>query len=265
MSIADRRPSRPIGLDPLPLDLPLGVPLDDYIGGVGLTRRVMDVVVASLMLLLVCPVLLVVALLLVLDDGRPVLYRQVRLGQNGVPFRLVKLRSMRTAVPGADAGAAVTTEGDPRITRVGRFLRRTALDELPQLWHVLRGQMTLVGPRPESLALAERYPESCRAILTARPGLTGPAQLRYWERSAVPPAGWTDVEKWYLTVMVPLRVRADLEYLLRPSLRATVHYLVVTALFTVGLLDVQEEAPAFRSPAGPVGGGIPAQRAPEEA
>lgn len=226
---------------------------------VSAARRILDVVVASALLVVSAPVLLVAALLLVLDDGRPVLFHQVRLGEGGRPFRLLKLRSMRSAPVGADAGAEVTAEGDPRITRLGRFLRRSSLDELPQLWHVLRGQMTLVGPRPESVPLAQRYPVSCRPILAARPGLTGPAQLRYRERSAVPPEGWGDVERWYLTVLVPHRVRADLEYLQHPTLRATLGCLVVTALFVVGLADRQ--APALHGPG--TGGQVPAQPTPE--
>jgi lipopolysaccharide/colanic/teichoic acid biosynthesis glycosyltransferase len=201
-------------------------------------RRLLDVVVSALLLLLVAPMLLMAALALVLDDGRPVFYRQVRIGEGGRPFRLLKLRSMRTG----RAGAEVTAAGDPRITRLGRVLRRTSLDEVPQLWHVLRGEMTLVGPRPESAALAGRYPEDCRPVLLARPGLTGPAQLRYRERSAVPPDGWDDVERWYLDVLVPLRVQADLEFLRRPTLWATLRSMCVTAMFVVGLVDVQAGA-----------------------
>ena len=244
---------------------------------VGTTRRLLDVVVSALLLVLASPVLLVVAVLIAVDDGLPVLYRQVRVGERGDTFRLLKLRSMRTE----QEGAAVTAEGDPRITRVGKVLRRTALDELPQLWHVLCGQMTLVGPRPESLALAQRYAPAHRRVLAARPGLTGPAQLRFRERSAVPPSGAdaVGVEEWYLRVLVPQRVRADLEYLEHPTLRATLRWLAVTGLFVVGLVDVQEPptpaGAAGPSAAGPSAGGpsaggrgtvrgaVPAQRTPE--
>ena len=190
--------------------------------------------------MLTAPLVLVAAVLILLTDGRPVLFRQERIGEDGVPFRLTKLRTMRAAPAGG--AAEVTATGDPRITRVGAALRRTSVDELPQLWHVLTGRMTLVGPRPESVGLAARYPESCRPVLLARPGLTGPAQLRYREASAVPPAGWTDVEGWYLDVVVPLRVAADLEYLRRPTVGATLRLLLVTALFVVGLADVQATA-----------------------
>lgn len=202
---------------------------------VGAARRALDVAVASTLLVLTGPVLLVAMLLVLVTDGRPVLFHQQRLGEGRVPFRLTKLRTMR-CVPG---GAEVTATGDPRITRVGRLLRRTSIDELPQLWQILTGRMTLVGPRPESIPLAVRYPAACSDVLRARPGLTGPAQLRYRERSAVPPAGWPDVEGWYLDVVVPQRVRADLEYLERPTILTTLRWLVVTALFVVGLTDVQ--------------------------
>ncbi len=197
-------------------------------------RRLLDVVVVSVALVLLTPVLAVVALLVLVVSGRPVLYRQLRVGEAGVPFELVKFRSMTASTN----GPTVTAADDVRITRLGHFLRRTSLDELPQLLHVLSGKMTLVGPRPESAELAARYPPSCRIFLLARPGLTGPAQLAYRERSAVPPAG-RDVEDWYLDVLVPLRCDADLEYLTRPTLWRTLGFLWATALFVLGMQDRQ--------------------------
>jgi lipopolysaccharide/colanic/teichoic acid biosynthesis glycosyltransferase len=202
----------------------LGVPL-----GVSPWRRSLDVVVAGALLLVVLPLLAVAAGLLLATSGRPVLFHQLRVGEAGRPFRLTKLRTMR---PGA--GSAVTTRDDVRITRLGRVLRRTSVDELPQLWAVLRGRMTLVGPRPESVELAARYPASARPVLLARPGLTGPAQLAYRERAATPPPG-QDPEAWYLETVVPLRAEADLAYLRRPTPTATLAWLVRTALFVVGL------------------------------
>jgi lipopolysaccharide/colanic/teichoic acid biosynthesis glycosyltransferase len=207
---------------------------------VGPVRRALDVLVSAVLLVPALVVLGVASALILLTDGRPVLFTQSRIGQGGRPFRIYKLRTMR-----AGAGPEVTATCDGRITAVGRLLRRTSVDELPQLWHVLRGQMTLVGPRPESRELAARYPASCRAVLLARPGLTGPAQLRYRERSAVPPAGWGEVEAWYLTVLVPLRTDADLEFLLRPTLRTTLAYLALTARFVVGLADPQAPVTAI--------------------
>jgi lipopolysaccharide/colanic/teichoic acid biosynthesis glycosyltransferase len=203
---------------------------------VGPGRRLLDVLIGGLLLVLAAPLLAVVAVLVLVTSGRPVLFRQTRVGQNGRPFTLYKFRTMRTVA----SGPQVTAAADARITRLGGFLRRTAIDELPQLWHVVRGQMTLVGPRPESAILAARYPDACRPVLQARPGLTGPAQLRYRERSAVPPDAWTDVERWYLDVLVPLRVAADREYLDRPTIRRTLYYVLVTGLFVVGLADLQQ-------------------------
>jgi lipopolysaccharide/colanic/teichoic acid biosynthesis glycosyltransferase len=203
---------------------------------VGAIRRLLDLVVSGIVLLLVTPLFLVIALLVLVTDGRPVLFKQRRVGEAGKVFMLYKFRSMRTV---AD-GPAVTAGADARITRLGAFLRRTSLDELPQFWHVLRGQMTLVGPRPESEELAAGYPESCRIVLRARPGLTGAAQMRYREESAMPPPGWTDVELWYLTVLVPLRCAADFKYLQNPSLLQTLRYLGITALVVVGLIDVRQ-------------------------
>lgn len=202
---------------------------------VGRARRILDVVVASTLLVLCLPLLAAAALAVRLTDGGPALFRQDRVGENGRTFSLVKLRSMRVGDPRVES-PAVTATGDDRITPVGRLLRRTSIDEIPQLWHVLTGDMTLVGPRPEATSLARSYPRSCRFILAARPGLTGPAQLRFRESSARPPAGW-DVEAWYLTHVVPLRVDADLGYLVEPSVACTVGYLWRTALFVLGVRD----------------------------
>jgi lipopolysaccharide/colanic/teichoic acid biosynthesis glycosyltransferase len=203
---------------------------------VGPGRRLLDMLIGGLLLVVASPLLLIVAVLVLATSSRPVLFRQARVGENGRSFTLYKFRTMRTVA----SGPQVTAAKDARITPFGAFLRRTAIDELPQLWHVVRGQMTLVGPRPESATLAARYPDACRPVLQARPGLTGPAQLRYRERSAVPLEGWTDVERWYLDVLVPLRVAADLEYLDRPTIRRTLYYVLITGLFVAGLADLQQ-------------------------
>ncbi len=194
-------------------------------------RRALDIVASAIGLVLAAPLIAAAALLILLADGRPVFFTQARVGQGGRPFAMYKLRSMRAST----TGSGVTTSTDPRITGVGKALRALSVDELPQLWHVLRGQMTLVGPRPESVALARRYPVSCRFVLQARPGLTGPAQLMFREASATPPVGWPDPETWYLTVLVPLRTQTDLGYLRRPNLRQTVRWLLATVLLVVGL------------------------------
>lgn len=138
-------------------------------------KRAADVVLAALALLLLAPVMAVVALAVALDSGGPVLFRQQRVGLHGRPFQMLKFRSMvRDA---AARGPYHTAAGDSRITRVGRFLRRTSLDELPQLVNVLRGDMSLVGPRPDVPAQEALYtPAEWRERCSVRPGITGLAQ-----------------------------------------------------------------------------------------
>ena len=128
------------------------------------------------MLLVTSPVLGLAALAVKLEDGGPVFYRQVRVGKDGRDFELLKLRTMVVGAETQGAGYAVA-QGDARITRAGRFLRRLSIDELPQLWNVLRGEMSLVGPRPTLRYQVERYDERQRHRLDVKPGLTGWAQV----------------------------------------------------------------------------------------
>jgi lipopolysaccharide/colanic/teichoic acid biosynthesis glycosyltransferase len=212
-----------------------------------LARRALDIVVATILLLLLAPLLLCLALAVKLSGPGSVLYRQVRVGQGGRPFRLIKFRSMRLG-----DGPEVTASGDPRITRVGALLRRTSLDELPQFWHVLLGRMTLVGPRPDTVELASRYPKDCQWVLQHRPGITGPTQLYLRDAMAIP-AGVTDVEEYYLTHMVSRRVALDATFLARPTVRATVRFCLLTAADMLGLrsgrrlaaVDVDVEAVGY--------------------
>jgi lipopolysaccharide/colanic/teichoic acid biosynthesis glycosyltransferase len=138
-------------------------------------KRVMDIVLAGLALLLLSPVLLATAAAIVVDSGRPVFFRQARIGRGGHAFEMFKFRSM--AVNAAALGPYYTTRDDPRVTRVGRFIRRTSLDELPQLLNVLRGDMSLVGPRPDVPAQRSLYRDDEWALrCSIRPGITGLAQ-----------------------------------------------------------------------------------------
>jgi exopolysaccharide biosynthesis polyprenyl glycosylphosphotransferase len=153
-------------------------------------KRAVDLLGAAALLLLLAPVMVAVALLVLAADGRPVLYVQERTGQGGQPYRLRKFRTMRRDAE--QRGAAWATDGDPRVLPVGRFLRRARLDELPQLWNVLRGDMSLVGPRPEREVfvreLVSRYP-LFRLRELAKPGLSGWAQLKYGYGSTVEEQG----------------------------------------------------------------------------
>ena len=147
-----------------------------------------------------------------LEDGGPVLFRQTRVGKDGKDFELLKLRSMVVDAERTGAGHAVD-RGDRRITRVGRLLRRTSIDELPQLWNIVRGDMSVIGPRPTLRYQVERYSERQRRRLDVRPGLTGWAQIH--GRATLPWAERIELDVWYVEHRSP---RVDLHILLRTPL-----------------------------------------------
>jgi lipopolysaccharide/colanic/teichoic acid biosynthesis glycosyltransferase len=195
-------------------------------------RRCLDVVVAALLLGLSLPLLLIISVAASLSTGGSPIFRQLRVGQGGIPFTLYKFRTMRLGVSGPE----VTAPDDPRVTRLGALLRRTSIDELPQMVNVLLGHMTLVGPRPESVALAARYPGDCQFIFRYRPGVTGPSQVLVRDEKVLGNVGDVgDVEAYFLSELVPHRVATDLSYLSRPTLALTVRWLVGTALYLAGL------------------------------
>jgi lipopolysaccharide/colanic/teichoic acid biosynthesis glycosyltransferase len=158
-------------------------------------NRALDVVGAGLGLAVASPLLGVAALAMKLEDGGPVLYRQRRVGYRGDEFDLLKLRTMVVGAERLGAGWAVN-EGDPRITRVGRLLRRLSLDELPQLWNVVRGDMSLIGPRPTLAYQVEQYTPRQRRRLEVKPGLTGWAQIH--GRARLPWDERIELDIWYV-------------------------------------------------------------------
>lgn len=178
-------------------------------------RRTLDILLSGAGLLLAMPALLILAAVIRWDSPGSPLFRQVRIGQGGEPFRLLKLRTMR---PVGGSGLTQGT-GDPRITRVGRWLRRTKLDELPQLWNVLVGDMSLVGPRPEVPQFVAHYTEAQREVLRARPGLTDPASLRGFDEGAVL-SQVEDPDRYYVEVLMPEKVAAQIQYLHARTLRS---------------------------------------------
>jgi lipopolysaccharide/colanic/teichoic acid biosynthesis glycosyltransferase len=175
-------------------------------------NRGLDVAGASIALALASPALAVAALAVKLEDGGPVLYRQRRVGLRGEEFELVKLRTMVVGAERRGAGWAVN-EGDPRITRVGRLLRRLSLDELPQLWNVVRGEMSLIGPRPTLSYQVERYTPRQRRRLDVKPGITGWAQIH--GRARLPWDERIELDLWYVDHRSPA---LDLKILLRTPL-----------------------------------------------
>jgi lipopolysaccharide/colanic/teichoic acid biosynthesis glycosyltransferase len=188
-------------------------------------RRALDIAVAVTILALVWPLFLLLAMATRQSTGGTAIYRQRRVGQGGIPFTLYKFRTMRPTMGGPE----VTVPGDDRVTRLGAIMRKTSIDELPQMVNVLLGHMTLVGPRPESVALAARYPEQLRFIFRYRPGVTGPCQVLVRDEMVL---GWAvDVEKFYVTKLLPHRVEVDLDFLKDPTLARTVRWLVITFLY----------------------------------
>jgi lipopolysaccharide/colanic/teichoic acid biosynthesis glycosyltransferase len=175
-------------------------------------NRALDVLVAGAGLVLASPLLAAAAIATKLESGGPVLYRQTRVGKDGVDFELLKLRTMVVGAEKLGAGFAVD-RGDPRITRVGRILRRTSVDELPQLWNILRGDMSVIGPRPTLRYQVEQYDEHQRRRLDVRPGLTGWAQVQ--GRASLPWADRIELDVWYVENRSP---KVDLEILLRTPL-----------------------------------------------
>ena len=192
-------------------------------------RRAVDILVSAVLLLLAGPVILAAALAVRLSSRGPALYRQVRVGRDGQPFTILKLRSM---ISDAErSGPQVTYQGDPRVTKVGGVLRALKVDELPQLVNVLRGDMTLIGPRPEVPRFLPWYREDERELFTVRPGLTGPAQILYTDPAA--PAGEaSDPESFYVQVELHPKLALDLDYLRRRTVRLD----VTTVLRTFALV-----------------------------
>ncbi|HXF98870.1 MAG TPA: sugar transferase [Gaiellaceae bacterium] len=175
-------------------------------------NRALDVLLAGTGLVLTSPLLAAAALAIKLEDGGPVLYRQTRVGKDGVDFELLKLRTMVVGAERMGEGYAVN-RGDPRITRVGRVLRRASIDELPQLWNVLRGDMSVIGPRPTLRYQVEQYDERQRRRLAVKPGLTGWAQVH--GRAALSWAERIELDLWYVEHRSPW---LDLRILLRTPL-----------------------------------------------
>jgi lipopolysaccharide/colanic/teichoic acid biosynthesis glycosyltransferase len=198
-------------------------------------RRLIDVTVALVVLGLMWPLFLVLAVAARRSTGGSAIYRQLRVGAGGVPFTLFKFRSMRVGATGPE----VTAPGDGRVTRLGAVLRKTSIDELPQLVNVLLGHMTLVGPRPETIALATRYPAELSFVFRYRPGLTGPSQVLARDERVLGQV--EDLENFYLTELVPHRVALDLSYLRNPTITRTVRWLADTFLY---LLRVTRPAPS---------------------
>lgn len=187
-------------------------------------KRTFDILASAVGLALLWPVIAVTWYMAGRDTGASGFFCQQRVGRDGKLFKVVKLRTMRPV-----EGTTVTQAGDPRITRLGEKLRRYKLDELPQLWNVLIGNMSFVGPRPDVPGFMDQLTGSDRKILMLRPGITGPATLKYRNEEKLL-AGVDDPERFNAEVIWPDKVRINLEYLNHWSFRKDIGYIVKTVL-----------------------------------
>ena len=192
-------------------------------------KRAVDLAIAVPGLIMVSPLLVVAAVAIQLDSPGPALYRGVRVGRNGREFRIVKLRSMVSG--GEGAGSAVTSANDPRVTRVGHFLRRTKFDEVPQLWNVVRGDMSLVGPRPEHPDYVRLYTPEQRRVLTVRPGITSKTSLEFHDEERI--LAEHGGASAYADKLLPRKLSLDLEYVQRHSVAGDLGILARTFVFAV--------------------------------
>jgi lipopolysaccharide/colanic/teichoic acid biosynthesis glycosyltransferase len=222
-------------------------------------RRALDIAGALTGLLLLSVPLVLIYLLVRLSSPGPGVFKQTRVGQGGRPFTMYKFRTMRQGV----GGLTVTANCDPRLTRIGKLLRQWSLDELPQLVNVLRGQMTLVGPRPETYDLAVHYDADSRWIFDHRPGLTGVSEVRFRDFDVLGPGEEVDLVN-YIERIVPARVAVDAVYLRDPSMRQTLRALWDTVKhilgFTIPPLQVAPDGTVEEVPAS-----APAPHAPPHA
>jgi lipopolysaccharide/colanic/teichoic acid biosynthesis glycosyltransferase len=195
-------------------------------------KRIMDIAVAAVALVLLAPALAIIAIIIRLDSPGPVIFSQERVGKNFRRFSIYKFRTM--VVDASAKGPAITGAEDPRVTRVGCWLRRFKFDELPQFWNVLRGDMSLVGPRPELPRYVERFHSEYRELLRVRPGLTDPSSLKYADEASWM-TGAADLEDFYVTRILPHKLALARQYVDGSSLLADLKLIGLTMLRVCGV------------------------------
>lgn len=189
------------------------------------TKRTFDLLLATIGLLLLSPLLLIGAILAKLQSKGPFFYKATRVGRGGILFEMYKFRTM---VANADSiGGSLTTYKDTRVTRIGRFLRWTKLDELPNLINVIKGEMSLIGPRPEAPVYVKYYTETQRQVLQVKPGMTGPSQLANRDEEEKL-KGQQDAEHFYITELMPKKLDLDLHYVATQNIAVDIGWLLKT-------------------------------------
>lgn len=201
----------------------------------GFARRAIDIAVAMTAGVVLAPLMLLIVVVLLLESGWPVLFVQTRLGAGGRTFRIYKFRKF--AVRCSPLGLPLTVAGDCRMTSVGRFLAATKFDELPQLWNVLKGEMAIVGPRPESLAFADCFRGGFEALLQYKPGLLGPTQTLFRHEAHFYPQS-VDPLRFYREILFPAKARIDLSYYPKRTVGSDIVWMIR------GFLSVLRPAPS---------------------
>jgi lipopolysaccharide/colanic/teichoic acid biosynthesis glycosyltransferase len=197
----------------------------------GIARRLLDLGIAGSAAIVLAPLLGLIALALYLEGGRPILFAQTRLGAGGRHFRMYKFRKFHTLC-GPD-GYPLTLQGDSRMTPVGRILAATKLDELPQLWNVLGGDMAIVGPRPESLAFIDCFRDGYEDVLRYRPGLVGPSQVLYRHEARLYPSN-EEPTRYYRQALFPAKAKLDLAYFANRTIASDIGWIARGAMAILG-------------------------------
>lgn len=188
--------------------------------------RFFDITISSLGLLIMSPIITIIVLLIRFESKGNVIFRQERIGLNGKPFTIYKFRTMK---PDADNKILLTLEMDPRVTRTGKFLRKTKLDEIPQLVNVLKGEMSIVGPRPEVGKYVVRYTDKQKEILSTKPGITDIASIYFFNEGKLL-RDQDDPEQYYEQVIIPRKIELNMEYIENKSLK--LYFAIILKTFT---------------------------------
>ena len=193
--------------------------------------RLFDILFSTIGLLVLSPLFLIIYIIIIIESKGGGFYSQTRVGKNGIPFAVYKFRSMRTD---ADKHGLITVGGrDPRITRIGYYIRKYKIDELPQLWNVLVGDMSLVGPRPEVQKYVDLYTEEQRKVLSVRPGITDYASIEYVDENILL-AKSDDPDKTYIEVVMPAKIKLNMKYINNKSLKEYFKIIFLTLAKIVG-------------------------------
>lgn len=190
-------------------------------------KRFFDLFVSLIAIIVLSPFFILIALLIKIGSNGPVLFKQTRIGRNELPFEIYKFRTM--VVDAEKLGTQITIGKDPRITKIGHFLRKTKLDELPQLFNVLKGEMSFVGPRPEVPKYTKLYSEQQRLVFTVRPGITDYASIKYRDENELL-GNVKNPEKVYIEEIMPDKLHLNIEYIQRRSLLEDIKIIFLTVM-----------------------------------